>query len=105
MIRHFVMLRFRADVSDDTKLALFEALDGLRGHIAGVLDFRAVANVSVETDLIRGNHDAFWFDFTDTAARDAYLIDPEHQAVGRRLVEHTVDGIEGVTVFDMELPD
>jgi hypothetical protein len=87
-------------VSQETKQELYQALDGLRGHLKGALDFRVVENVSVETDLIRGNLDAFWFDFADEGARNVYLEDAEHQAVGARLVEHLDGGIEGVTVFD-----
>ena len=103
MIRHFVLLRFRSEVSAPEKRELYEALDGLRGHLRGVLAFQTVENVSVEYDLIRGNHDGFWFDFADIAARDAYLVDPEHQAVGGRIVEKLDGGIDGVTVFDMEI--
>ena len=103
MIRHFVMLRFRANVSREEKQALYAALDGLRGHLSGALAFQAVDNVAVEHDLVRGNKDAFWFDFTDAEARDAYLVDAEHQAVGARLVEYLDGGVDGVTVFDMEI--
>lgn len=101
MIRHFVMLRFRTDVSSDEKQALYAALESLRGHLPGVLDFRAVENVSIEHDLVRGNLDGFWFDFADEEARNTYLEDAEHKAVGARLVEYLEGGIDGVTVFDM----
>ncbi len=104
MIRHIVLLNFRKDVPATTRAGLMEDLAGLR-DLDGVVDFHAGSNTSVETDLIRGNEDGFWFDFTDTAARDAYLEHPRHQAVGAKLVAHTQGGIEGVSVFDMELPD
>lgn len=103
MIRHFVLLRFRGDVSAEVKQTLFEALSDLQGHLQGVLGFHAGPNVSVETDLIRGFNDAFWFDFEDAAARDAYLIDERHKAVGAQLVAHTVGGVDGVVVVDMEV--
>ena len=103
MIRHFVMLRFRDDVSAEVKQTLFEALAALQAHLQGVLGFHAEPNVSVETDLIRVFNDAFWFDFEDAAARDVYLVDEKHQAVGAQLVAHTIDGIDGVVVVDMEV--
>lgn len=103
MIRHVVLLKFRDDVDRATRDDLFRALDGLRGHLTGVLGFHAGPNVSVETDLIRGNHDGFWFDFEDEAARDRYLADERHRQVGARIVAHTIGGIDGVTVFDIAL--
>ena len=101
MIRHFVLLKFTAETSAETKASLYRALDDLRNHIAGILHFQAGANVSVETDLVRGFKDAFWFDFADENVRDAYLADAAHQAAGARIVEHTVGGAEGVIVVDM----
>lgn len=103
MIRHFVLVRFRPEITDVDKQAIYDALRDLRGHLSGILDFRAGPNVSVETDLIRGNHDAFYLDFADVAARDAYLADEQHQAAGARLVAAAEGGIDGITVFDMEL--
>lgn len=103
MIRHFVSLRFRREVSNREKQSLYDALDGLRGHLSGVLDFRVVENVGIEHELVRGFLDGFWFDFEDETARNAYLEDPEHQAVGARIVAHLDGGAEGVTVFDMAI--
>lgn len=103
MIRHIVLVKFRPEITGDEKQAIYDALDDLRGHLSGVGEFRAGPNVSVETDLIRGNHDAFTVDFADVAARDAYLADEQHRAVGARLVAAAEGGIDGITVFDMEL--
>lgn len=105
MIRHIVALRFRPGTSPETKAGLFAALRGLSGHIDGILDFRSFANVSVERPLVRGFDDLFWFDFRDLAVRDAYLIDPAHQAIGRRIVAETEGGAEGVFVFDVSVGD
>ena len=103
MIRHFVMLRFRDDVTAETKQSLFDALAGLRDHLPGIRTFHAGANVSVETDLIRGFKDVFWFDFDDEAARDAYLADEKHRAIGAQIVEHTMGGLDGVVVVDLQI--
>ena len=65
---------------------LYAELEGLKGHIDGILDFQARRNVSVEDPLVRGYRDLFWFDFRDTAVRDAYLVDEVHQAIGARIV-------------------
>lgn len=103
MIRHFVLLRFRETVDAATKAALYDDLRRLGDHLPGIVGFHAGPNVSVEADLIRGNHDAFWVDFTDKDARDAYLADAKHREVGARIVAQTVGGPDGVTVVDIEL--
>jgi hypothetical protein len=103
MIRHFVALRFRADVTAAERAALYDALAGLRGHIDGILDFQARRNVSVELPLVRDFNDVFWFDFRDTAVRDAYLVDPEHQKIGGRIVARTEGGPDGVFVADFDI--
>lgn len=103
MIRHIVALKFRPDVTEAKKAELYAALKGLDAHIDGILDFRSFANVSIETPVVRGFNDLFWFDFRDAAVRDAYVVDPEHQKVGARIVAETVGGADGVYVFDVEL--
>lgn len=103
MIRHIVALRFRPGTPPATKAALYEELSGLSGHVEGILDFRHFANVSVETPLVRGFNDVFWFDFRDAAVRDAYLVDPVHQAIGGRIVARLEGGADGVFVADVEL--
>lgn len=103
MIRHIVALRFREGTATQTKAALYRDLAGLSGHIAGILDFRHFSNVSVETEVVRGFRDVFWFDFCDEAVRDAYLADPAHQAIGARIVAELEGGIDGVFVADVAL--
>ncbi|MDB5661521.1 MAG: hypothetical protein JWS10_4136 [Cypionkella sp.] len=100
MIRHIVALRFKAGTTEQTRTALYTELAGLSAHIDGILDFQSSANVTVEP-LSRGFNDVFWFDFKDTAVRDAYLIHPAHQAAGARIVAETEGGIEGIFVFDV----
>ena len=103
MIRHLVHLRFRTDVTDAQKQALYDDLRGLSAHIDGIHDFQHRVNVSVETPLVRGFLDMFWFDFSDISVRDAYLIHPVHQAIGARIVEHLDGGADGVFVCDIAL--
>lgn len=103
MIRHLVHLRFRADVTEDQKRALYGELAGLSGHIDGIEDFQHRKNVSVETPLVREFLDMFWFDFRDVAVRDAYLVDAEHQAIGGRIIELLDGGADGVFVCDIAL--
>jgi len=102
MIRHIVALRFKDGTSQQAKDDLYAALAGLKSQIDGIVDFQSSVNVTVEP-LSRGFDDIFWFDFRDTAVRDAYLVHPAHQAIGARIVAEIEGGVEGVFVFDVEL--
>lgn len=103
MIRHFVHLRFRADVGPDEKQALYDRLAALAGRMDGVIDFQHRVNISVETPVIRGFGDMFWFDFRDSAVRDAYLDDATHRSIGADLVAHLEGGRDGLFVCDIAL--
>jgi|TARA_B110000259_G_scaffold188175_1_gene245356 hypothetical protein len=103
MIRHFVHLCFRDNVSDATKQGLYDRLAGLSNHIDGITDFQSCANVSVETPLVRGFLDMFGLDFRDAGVRDVYLIDAVHQAIGADIVALLEGGADGVFVCDIEL--
>lgn len=103
MIRHLVHLRFRPDVEAASKQALYDRLADLRQRIDGIEDFQHRTNVSVETPLVRGFLDMFWFDFRDTAVRDAYLVDEVHQSIGTDIVASLDGGAEGVFVCDIEM--
>jgi hypothetical protein len=103
MIRHLVHLRFRSDVTEVEKQALYTDLAGLADHIDGIVDFQHRKNVSVETPLVRDFLDMFWFDFKDASVRDHYLEDATHQAIGGRIVENLEGGADGVFVCDIEL--
>ena len=101
MIRHCVLCRFRDDVSDDEKAGAFAALDASRGAVPGILGASFGPNVSPE-GVAQGFDDGFVIDFADAAARDAYLVHPDHVAAGRALVALLDGGAEGLVVFDLE---
>ncbi len=103
MIRHIVLLRFRAAVLPEARAALMTELDGLRAHLHGMVTFTPLTNLSPETPVIHGFTQGFAIDFTDAAARDAYLADSRHVDIGRRLTEACEGGTEGVLVFDHAL--
>lgn len=96
MIRHIVLVKFPTATLPETISALFAALDELRTALPGMLNFMGGANVSPE-GLARGFTHAFSADFTDAAARDAYLVHPAYKAVGARLVAAAEGGIDGLT--------
>lgn len=100
MIRHVVLLRFRADVDGAAQEALFERLSALRGRIEGMVGFCHGDNISPE-GFGRGYQSGFIVEFDSIAARDAYLADPVHAALGAELVGMLEGGTEGLLVFDI----
>lgn len=99
MIRHVVLLRVRSDVPAATLADVFVRLHALRSRIDGIVEIRSGPNVSPE-GLGRGYTHGFTVDFVDAAARDRYLVDPAHQAVGALLVEACEGGVDGLLVID-----
>ncbi|NJO35747.1 MAG: Dabb family protein [Rhodospirillales bacterium] len=101
MIRHIVLLRAGSDTDAGELAAVLAGLAALRGRLPGMLDFHAGPDVSPE-GLQRGYTHAFTIDFADVPARDAYLVDPNHKALGGRLAA-TVGGRESILVLDFAL--
>lgn len=103
MIRHLVFLKYAADVPQDSKDALMHDLAALRDVIDGFEAFEARANISPETPLVHGLTEMFWIDFRDVAARDAYLANETHKAIGARLMATLDGGADGIFVCDIAL--
>ncbi|MEO1700478.1 MAG: Dabb family protein [Pseudomonadota bacterium] len=99
-IRHIVAVRFKDDISGAQIADLMGQLFALRTHLGGITDFQHRPNVSPEEPVVHGFRHIFWFDFDGEAARDTYLNDPKHQAVGKQLVEAADGGIDGIMVLD-----
>ncbi len=105
MIRHCVFIRFRDTVTPALRDSLFEEISSLTGRLPGLLAVHVGANVSPETGMDKGFADGFIVDFDGPQARDVYLADPAHQAVGAKLVAHAIEGVDGILVYDLEVPD
>ena len=103
MIRHLVFLNYSGDVTKEAKHALMRDLESLRNEVDGIEAFCARPNLSPETPLMHGFTEMFWFDFRDAQARDAYLANETHKAIGARLVASLDGGTNGVFVCDVEL--
>jgi len=102
MILHCVFLRFKAAITAPEKQSIFEAVVALKQVIPGILDVKYGPNVSPE-GLHGGFVDGFAVTFESAEARDAYLIHPEHVAVGERIVSSTDGGLAGLLVFDLNI--
>ena len=102
MIRHVVLFKLRHGFGDSAAAEIFNALKTLKHEIPGIIGVSCGADVSPE-GLQRGNTHAFSVDFTNAAARDAYLPHPAHQKVGGMIVASSEGGVEGVTALDWEM--
>ncbi len=100
MIRHIVLIRFRADVSEDAIAAIFADLHAIKGKLPGVLAITSGRSESPE-QIERGYMHGFVADFADWAALAAYQDHPDHKRVGAALVANAIGGIDGILVFDL----
>jgi hypothetical protein len=102
MIRHVVLAKFRADVADAEREVIWDSLRALKGKLDGVIAMTFGANVSPE-GLEKGFRHGFTMDFRDAAARDAYLVHPDHKAAGAKFVAALEGGRDGLVVVDLEV--
>jgi hypothetical protein len=102
VIQHCVFLRFKSALQAADKQALYDAICALTAVVPGMLDVKYGPNVSPE-GLNGGFRDGFIVTFENAEARDAYLVHPDHVAVGDRIVASTDGGLAGLLVFDMEI--
>ncbi|MFA6409194.1 MAG: Dabb family protein [Gammaproteobacteria bacterium] len=99
-IYHTVFLKLKPEVSLANFMQLMDQLKRFAKGIPGCLDLHAGQNISVE-GVSQGYNFALTALFKDEKARDAYLVDPEHLALAGKIVECTVDGVQGVIVCDI----
>lgn len=102
MIRHCVFVKFRAAVGRADRDALYAELAQLQSKVPGMVRLDAGRNVSPE-GLGQGFDEGFLIDFDNAAGRDAYLVHPDHRAIGARIVAAAEGGLKGLFVFDVEI--
>jgi hypothetical protein len=100
MIRHIVLLKARAEVTEAEIAAIFADLAAIKEKLPGVLAIHSGRSESPEK-IERGYMHGFTVDFTDWAALAAYQGHPDHKRVGAALVAAAVGGIDGILVFDL----
>lgn len=100
MIRHIVLIRFRADVSQATIAAIFADLHAIQPKLPGCLAVVSGRSESPE-QIERGYMHGFTADFADWSDLQEYQDHPDHSRVGAALVAGAVGGIDGILVFDL----
>jgi hypothetical protein len=99
-ITHIVLCKFRADTSPAEIAGIWADLAALKDKLSGMVDARFGSNISPE-GLAQGFNSGFVITFVDAASRDAYLIHPDHQRAGARLVAALEGSINGLVVLDI----
>ena len=102
MIRHIVLIRFRADVTEARIAEIFAALPRLSARL-GVQHYACGRSESPE-QIERGYRHGFTIDFASWQALATYADDPDHKVFGGELVAHAMGGIDGLLVFDLAVP-
>ena len=103
MIKHIVLIQFPEAVRDAERNAIYQSVENLKQFVSGWQGFVAGANVTPEAGMDKGYNGGFIIDFADEAARDAYLIHPEHKKAGAGIVASAVNGVDGIMVFDLKV--
>ncbi|MFT5744381.1 MAG: quinol monooxygenase YgiN [Paracoccaceae bacterium] len=101
MINHCVMLKLRADHDAGELQQVMAGLAALVGQIDGFLGFEHGPNIDLEgksQDYAAG----FVARFESRASLEAYAANPDHRALGARLVAQCLGGGDGISVFDIE---
>lgn len=97
MLRHLVLLKFRAEATVVEVGAIVQAFVALPAKISAVKALEWGTDVSPE-GLGKGFTHSFLLSFADAAGRDAYLPHPAHQA----FVAHLQPLLADVLVIDYE---
>lgn len=98
MIRHIVLLKARAQVTEDHLNAIFADIHSLK--LPGILAIHSGRSESPER-IERGYLYGFTVDFADWDALAAYQAHPDHKRVGAALVAAAQGGLDGILVFDL----
>jgi hypothetical protein len=97
-IKHIALFKFKEGTSEDQINDLFNGVLDLTENIEGIEDYVSGANNSPE-GLNQGYTHAFVMTLADAAARDAYLVHPEHEKIKALILPLA----ESVLAFDFEL--
>jgi hypothetical protein len=97
-VKHIVALKFKDGTSEEQIAKFFEDILDLSESVPGIDDYVSGTNCSTE-GRNEGLTHAFIMTFTDAAARDAYLVHPEHE----KFMSQAMGIVEKVLVFDFEV--
>ena len=97
-VKHVVLLKFKESTTNEQIDQIFQEILDLTESVDGIEDYVSGANNSPES-LNQGYTHGLVMSFSDAAARDGYLANPEHERVKQMALPHT----DQVLVFDFEV--
>jgi len=97
-VKHIVLLKFKEGTTEEQITKFFEGLLDLSETVPGIDDYVSGINCSTE-GYSQGMTHGFIMTFSNVAARDAYVVHPEHERVKAMLLTMA----ESVLAFDFEV--
>jgi hypothetical protein len=97
-VKHVVLLKFKEGTTEEQIAKFFDDVLDLSETVPGIDDYVSGTNCSPEgrsQDLSHG----FIMTFSDVAARDAYIVHPEHE----RFKTMAMTMVETTLIFDFEV--
>lgn len=102
MIRHIVLTKFKSETSENKIAEIYSGLSALVDKLPGAMSFTGGRSHSPE-QIERGYMHGFVIDFESWDALKNYADNAEHKALGGRLVENAIGGIDGILVLDLDV--
>lgn len=97
-VKHIVLLKFKDGTTEEQVGKFFDDVLDLSENIPGIVDYVSGSNSSTEGKN-QGLTHGFIMTFTDAAARDAYIVHPEHE----KFKTEAMGLVENLLAFDFEL--
>lgn len=97
-VKHIVLLKFKSDTTEEQIGKFFDELLDLSESVPGIDDYVSGNNCSTEGRSQELSH-GFIMTFSDAAARDAYVVHPEHE----RFKAANLGLVENIVIFDFEV--
>src|SRR3984957_15586292 len=97
-VKHVVLLKFKEGTTEEQTGKFFDDLLDLSETVPGIDDYVSGNNCSPE-GRAEGMTHGFIMTFSDAAARDAYIVHPEHE----RFKTDALLLVEKILVFDFEV--
>jgi hypothetical protein len=97
-VKHIALIKFKGGTTEQQIEQVFQEILDLTESIEGVEDYVSGSNNSPET-LSQGYTHGLVMSFSDAAARDAYLANPDHEKLKQSAMPH----VDQILVFDFEV--
>jgi hypothetical protein len=97
-VKHIVLLKFKEGTAEEQIAKFFDDVLDLSETVPGIDDYVSGTNCSPE-GAAQGLTHGFIMTFSEAAARDAYIVHPEHE----RFKTLALTVVETMLIFDFEV--